>query len=305
MHRNIKAHLALGAVNLLYGANYVIAKEVTPAYIKPFGFIILRVSVAMCLFWAVHKALSQKSDAVFLRKKIEKKDWALLAMCGLFGVAINQLMFFKGLSMTSPINASLIMITTPIIVIVIAAILIKERITWHKLLGIAIGLFGASAIIMGNNGNGANGSFWGDVFVAINASSYALYLVLVKPMMQRYHAITIIKWVFFFGFFIVVPFGWSEFQQIEWHTFDATIWLSVLYVLIGATFFTYLLNVYALQTLNASVVSTYIYTQPVIATTIAIALGKDSLSLEKVLAAMAIFVGVFLVSRNFEKKVVF
>ncbi len=300
MNETTKAHLALIIVNLIYGANYVIAKEVMPAYIQPFGFIVLRVSFALCLFWLFHYFVSRVRTGL-IHKKIERKDWGMLAACGLFGVAINQLMFFKGLSLTAPINASLIMITTPILVLIMAAIIIKEKITSFKLFGVLLGCIGAGLIIWFGNkaGKAGAGSRLGDLLVFINASSYALYLVLVKPLMARYHAITVVKWVFFFGFLIVMPFGWNEFTQIEWNSFPVFIWACVVYVVIATTFITYLFNIYALQKVNASVVSTYIYTQPVIATIIAISFGKDSLSLIKVGAAIMIFIGVFLVSHNF------
>ncbi len=302
MNETVKAHLALIIVNLIYGANYVIAKEVMPTYIQPFGFIVLRVSFALCLFWLFHAFISRIRSGL-IHKKIETKDWGMLIACGLFGVAINQLMFFKGLSMTAPINASLIMITTPILVLIMAAIIIKEKITARKMFGVFLGCLGAGLIIWwGSSGGGlGDSSRLGDLFVFINASSYALYLVLVKPLMARYHPFTIVKWVFFFGFLFVLPFGWQEFSDIQWHTFPRFIWLCVIYVVVATTFITYLFNIYALQKVNASVVSTYIYTQPVIASLIAISFGKDSLSLLKVVAAIMIFTGVFLVSHQTKK----
>ncbi len=301
MKNTTKAHLALVAVNLLYGGNYIIAKEVTPAFIKPFGFIVIRVTMATMLFWLLHKALRKAISITkepLLHKPIAKKDFPLLAACGLFGVGINQMMFFKGLSLTSPINASLIMITTPIMVLIFAAFIIKEKITPLKLLGIAVGTAGAAfLIIYGAKSGDAISNPLGDLCIFINACSYALYLVLVKPLMQRYHPFVLIKWVFFFGWFIIMPFGFAEFRAIEWQTFSIGIWMCVAYVVVGATFFTYFFNVYALGKLNPSVVSTYIYTQPLIATTIAVLLGKDALTAIKVLAAVFIFMGVYMVSK--------
>ncbi len=299
MRDTIKAHVALILVNLIYGANYVIAKEVMPTYIKPFGFIFIRASTGLLLFWLFHWLLTTLTKNDHLNKKVAREDWIKLALCGLFGVAINQMMFFKGLSLTSPINASLIMITSPIMVLIMASIMIRERITSIKLLGILLGTLGAGMIIwISNSDNNTNSSMLGDLFIFINASSYGLYLVLVKPLMNNYHPFTVIKWVFLFGFLYVIPFGWHEFAMIEWHTFPQQIWMAVIYVIIATTFMTYLFNIYALEKVNASVVSAYIYTQPVIATTIAMLLGKDHLSLIKLGAAILIFAGVFLVSRK-------
>lgn len=301
MNNTLKAHIALIAVNLIYGANYVIAKEATPEYILPFGFIFIRVTMGTLLLWGFHYLLCAFADkSALINKKIEGADLGKIAICALFGVAINQMLFFKGLSITSPINASLIMITAPIAALIFAAIIIKERITFYKMLGILLGAIGAGVIILFSHRGSAvvASSVLGDFLIFVNASSYALYLVLVKPLMERYHPFTILKWVFFFGFFYVTPFSFGEFQQIEWHTFPPLIWFCLAYVIIGTTFLAYILNIYALEKVNTSIVAIYIYTQPVIATLIAIGLGKDELSPLKMIAATFIFIGVALVSHQ-------
>jgi len=301
MNNILKAHIALIAVNLIYGGNYVIAKEATPEYILPFGFIFIRVTTGVLLLWAFHFLLCSFADKnALINKKIERVDFGKLALCGLFGVAINQMLFFKGLSMTSPINASLIMITLPIATLIFAAILIHERITAHKMLGILLGAIGAGMIILFSHRGSAviASSALGDFLIFVNAASYALYLVLVKPLMERYHPFTILKWVFFFGLFYVVPFSFGEFQQIDWQSFPPLIWFCVAYVIVGTTFLTYVLNIYALEKVDTSIVAIYVYTQPVIATLIAVGLGKDELSPLKIIAAAFIFVGVFLVSHK-------
>lgn len=302
-HQIIQAHLALIAVNLIYGANYIIAKEVTPEYILPFGFTLIRVFCATCLMWALHQLLCQFAETdSLIHKQLSKIDLLKIAGCSIFGVAINQMLFLKGLSMTSPINASLIMITAPIAVLIFAAIIVKERINWQKALGILLGACGAGIIIIFSHNNagmgGSPSSALGDFLVFANASSYALYLVLIKTLMEKYHPFTILKWVFFFGFFFVLPFSYSEFLVIQWDAFLPTTWMGLVYVVFCATLLTYLFNIFALNRVNASIVGIYIYTQPIIASTIAIALGKDALSSLKILAAALIFMGVFLVSRK-------
>jgi len=137
---------------------------------------------------------------------------------------------------------------------------------------------------------------YGDIMIFINAVSYGIYLVLVKKLMIRYHPITVVKWVFTFGIFMVIPFGVKDFLVVEWGEFTPLIWGSIVYVLVGATFLTYLLNAFALNIVNASVVSIYIYLQPLLATVIALIMEKDELGVVKILAAIFIFLGVFLVS---------
>lgn len=283
------AHLALLAANLIYGINYTVAKIALPAFIKPYGFILIRVGVATCLYWILHAFLSNE--------KVEKKDYPLLIMCGIFGIAINQLLFFKGLAITTEINASLIMIMVPVMVLLLSWLILKERITTYKIIGIILGASGTFLLIaFGHKYAFGSATSLGDLYIFINAASYSLYLVIVKPLMRKYHPLTIVKWVFTFGLPFIFVLGWPQLQEVQWHTFHSGVWFSVFYVVIGTTFFAYALNIFALSKVNPSMVSIYIYMQPVIATIVAIAIGSDELTAIKLLAAGCIFAGVYLVS---------
>lgn len=289
MNKRLLAHIALFSANLIYGVNYTIAKDVMPDFIKPLGFIFLRVSGAVVLFWLCYR--------LFFYEKIAKGDLFKLALCGMFGVAINQMLFFEGLNLTTPINAAVIMVTNPILVLITGAFLARESITKYKMLGIALGAIGAiSLITYGGKVELNQDHFWGNIMVLINAASYGVYLVLVKPLMQKYKPITVISWVFLFGFIFVTPFGWGDFQAIEWTSMPTNIFLKATFVVICTTFMAYLLNIYGLKSLNPSTVSTYIYLQPVLASLVAIFAGSDSLSPIKIVAALIIFSGVYLVS---------
>lgn len=285
----IWAHLALLTVNIIYGVNYSIAKELMPDLIGPFGFIFCRVIGALLLFWIF---FTPKND-----EKIKRKDWELLIVCGFFGIACNQLLFFYGLNLTTPVNAAIIMTTNPVLVLIMSAVLLKERISKTKILGIIIGLGGAVGLILHSQQfNFDTNNLSGDIFILLNAASYALYLVLVKPLMKRYKPSTVIKWVFLFGFVFVFPFGINEFSAVEWGSFSSNNWLSFLFVIICTTFIAYLFNIFGLKHLSPSVVSTYIYTQPLVATLVALILQKDPLDPEKIFFAIAIFAAVYLVS---------
>ncbi len=290
MNPKIKAHLALFAVALIYGANYSIAKEVlNGGYIEPLGFILMRAGSATILFWIFHQ--------LFIKEKVERKDFPLIMLCGLLGVAINQMFFFSGLKLTQPINAALIMTMTPIVVIMVAPFITGERITPRKLLGIAIGALGAIFLITyGKSVQFSKAGLWGDLFILINATSYSLYLVIVKKLMAKYHPITIVKWVFTFGLLVIIPFGFKQATAVDWSTFTTNIWLAFLYVLLFTTFFAYLLNAVALKTVDSSAAAMYIYLQPLIATLVALALSQDELSIPKVLSGLLIYLGVYLVS---------
>ena len=289
MNRIFLSHIALIIVNLIYALNYTIAKDVMPEYIKPSGFILLRVIGGSILFFLTY--------LFFVKERVKKKDFFRLMLCGLFGVAINQLFFFEGLNLTTPINAAIIMTISPVLVIIISAIIIKEKITVRKIIGIFLGLIGACILIL-NSGDISfeNDFFTGNILVLINATSYAIYLVLVKTLMKRYNPITVMFYVFIFGLIFVLPFGIDEIQKIDLTTFNEEIYLKIGFVVICTTFIAYMFNAFALKSLNPSVVSVYIYLQPLLASLIAIALNSDSLSLVKILSAIFIFSAVFLVS---------
>ena len=261
----------------------------------PSGFILLRVSSAVFLFSIVY--------FLFIREKIKKKDLVRLAVCGLFGVAVNQLFFFEGLNLTSPINASIIMTTNPIIVLVISFIFLKDKITGYKLFGVLLGIFGAwNLILNSNNMSFSSGSGLGDIFVLINATSYGLYLVLVKPLMSKYNPITILFIVFSFGLIFVFPFGYNELSLVDWTEIPNNIWFEIGFVVLFTTFFAYLLNAFALKNVSPNTVSIYIYLQPVLASFFAIYWGADELKEDKIIAALFIFAGVYLVSKESEKR---
>lgn len=283
------AHAALFGASLIYGINYSVAKGVMPHYLEPLGFIFTRISGAVLLFWLFHGTLS--------REKVQRKDLFLLAASGFFGVFLNQSLFFLGLNQTTPINASIIMTVNPILVLIASSLILKERLTTKKWSGIGVGLVGALLVIaLGKNIHFGSDTFMGDLLVFLNAASYGVYLVIVKPLMKKYRPLTVIKWVFFFGFLFILPFGGNQFLTTDWQSFTPAVWYAVAFVVLGTTFLTYLLNIYALKRVNPSVVSIYIYTQPIIASFVAIGLGMDSLDMVKIVSAALIFLGVYLIS---------
>ena len=289
MNKTVFAHISLFFANLIYALNYTFAKDVMPDFVQPSGFILLRVIGAVILF--------SLSYFVFVREKVQTKDLMRLAICGVFGVAINQLLFFEGLNLTTPINAAIIMTTNPILVIIMSFLIIKEKITFRKGLGILLGIIGASSLILkgGDISLDANMQL-GNLFVFINAVSYGLYLVIVKPMMEKYHPITVMFYVFSFGLLYVLPFGFTNLADVDWRIIPNSIYLEIAFVVICTTFIAYLFNSTALKQLSPSTVSIYIYLQPVLATLFAIFWGADSLDNQKIIASILIFFGVYLVS---------
>ncbi len=291
-----KAHLALLATNLFYGAGYSTAKYLMPRLIEPLGFILIRVSVAATLFW-ISYLLGDK-----FRAKISRRDWGILALGGLFGVAANQMLFFLGLNHTMPIHASLVMMSTPLLIMVIALIVLKERITKSKLLGLLLGIAGALLLMSaGKELTGGTNTAWGDFLVFLNATSYAIYLVIIKPLMQRYRPLVVIRWVFLFGLIYVLPFGWGEFSEIQWNLFDTKDYLALGFTVICVTYLAYLWNIYALSQLSASTAGAYIYLQPFFAGIISVIFMNEQVTVIKIIAAILIFAGVYLVNFGFGK----
>lgn len=291
MVKIILAHMFLLFANLIYAINYSFAKDVMPTFIMPSGFILLRVLGAFFLFFLLHK--------IFIREKVVAKDLLRLVACGFFGVAVNQLFFFEGLNLSTPINASIIMTINPIIVIIISFFMLKESFGIKKIFGVLMGLVGAGILIL-NNGeiDLSNNLRTGNILVLINASSYAFYLVIVKPLMTRYNPITILTYVFGFGMLFVLPFGYDELCNINWNIMPKTIFWQIIFVVFCTTFLAYLFNAYALKNLNPTTVSIYIYIQPVLASVFAVFWGIDKINNEKITSALIIFIGVYLVSQQ-------
>lgn len=287
----MQVHAALFLVALIYGSNYSIAKEVMPFYIGPFGLIVIRV-VSAALFFGIFSRLVVKE------KIVGRADNLRSVACGVTGIAINQLCFFAGLNLTVPINAALLMVISPVAVLLFSAILLRERVSFRKVSGIALACLGALLLINTSRGESTSGNIFGDLLIILNAVSFGMYLVLVKPLMLKYKAVTIVSRIFAVGAVIVVPFGWQQLLTPDYSSFPTSIWLAIAFMVLAVTILAYLLNTWALRYANPSLVGAYIYLQPVLAILIATGFGKDEFTLQKGLYALLIFSGVYLVSRT-------
>lgn len=271
--------------------NYSIAKDLMPFYLHPFTLVFLRITGAMILFWTL---------SLFLPKeKIDKQDLKKIALLAFFGTILNQVFFIYGLSLTTPINSAIIMVSNPIVVIVFTLLILKEKVSLYKVTGLMLGILGAVSLLL-FKGNFELGSetITGDIFTLVNSISWAAFVVMAKPYMKKYHVASLMKWVFLFGFIMILPFGFTHAAKTDWISFTPEIWLELLFVIVATTFLAYLLNVHALKELSPSVVSTYIYMQPFLAGMFAILLGKDELNGIKIISALFIILGVYMVSRK-------
>ena len=265
--------------------------------VKPFGLNVVRVGITTIMLWILFAFKKERSY-------IRKEDAGRFILCGFTGIALNQLLFLKGLQLTYPIHASLLMLVTPIIIILAAAWLLKERLTSFKITGLMCGLTGA-AILIGSrsSGGGATDPVLGDILVVINAASYAAYFILVKPLMTKYPPIMILRMIFTIGTFFILPFGWNEFTEIPWSNYATVDWTAMFLIVIGGTFFAYLFNIYGIKKLGASVAGSYIYSQPAFAAVIAMLVLGEKLSVSEIIAGLLIFSGVYFSNRqSFLKK---
>ena len=292
-----RAHLALLGANVIYGVNYIVAKGIMPDKIGPSAFVFIRLLFGGILFWILKS---------FIKESIKKKDFPRIILCGFLGAAANQLLFFNGLNLTSPIDASIILTATPVIVLLLSVILLKEKITPNKIIGITIGAIGAIILIWYSNTGVGTSSLLGNTFVFMNACAYGLYLVVVKPLLKKYHSTTIISWVFLFGFFFMLPFGIPDIVNTNFSEFTLNTYLVVGFVVIFTTFFAYLFNIYALNYVSPAVNSSYIYLQPAVSfimvSLYAYILNQteyaQDINLIKIISCMLVILGVYMISRT-------
>ena len=297
MSKRALALVGATLVSLIYGVTFTIAKDVMPQYVDPFGFIVLRVGGSVILFWIT--AILMNVGGLVPKEKIAKSDFPRIAAAALFGVALNMLTFFKGLSYTSPISASVIMVTTPIIVLILSALIIREKMLKRRVFGIVLGLAGTAILILyGKSVGNATNANLGNFLVFVNAVSYGFYLIIVKKLMDKYNAFNFVKWIYLFGFVMVLPFGWSALTDVAWSDLPDVVMLKIGFVVVFSTFLTYLLNLLSMRELKPTTVAVFIYLQPLFATIFAIGVGKDQLSWVKIISAIMVFAGVYLVTRE-------
>lgn len=287
-----RAHIAVLLTNLFFAGNYSLVKFISPEPIGSLAINLTRVAISLLLFWSVW--LLGKSPA-----GIARKDWGRFALCALTGIAVNQMLFIKGLTLTSTVHASLLSLVTPIMVTLFALWVLKERFTIYKAAGLSLGIGGAAFLILQKESSRqATDYLLGDVLIVLNAISYSLYFILVKPLMERYSALHVIRWVFTLGFFMMLPFCWGQTTAIEWGALSPLQVTALLFIGIAGTFLAYYFNIYGIAKLGASVTGSYIYTQPVFAVAIAIVALGETVTPQKIVSAVLIFAGVYLVNRK-------
>ncbi len=292
MSQKIKAHLGLLGTNLFFAINVSVIKYFsTQGLAGPYGLNVVRSGICVLFFWVLFFITGEKY-------KIKKKDIFRFLLCAFSALAANQMLFMKGVSLTYPIHASLLLLITPILITFIAAWVLKETITPLKLIGLLLGVTGACILILsGKSITKRNDILLGDLLVIMSTVMYTIYFILVKPLMQKYSTIDVMRWVFTFGFIMILPLGGNEFVQIPWGNYKLTEYVLLFTLVIPGTFLAYIFNAYGIKKLSASTAGTYIYSQPVFAVIIATIFLKETLEPYKIIAGVIIFIGVFLANK--------
>ena len=294
----MKGHILIMLANILFGASMPVFKYLLTADVPPEAITIMQAIFACMMFWLV---------SFFMPKeKVLPKDLCLLFVCALCGVGINQWLFVIGLKNSSPVNASIIATAVPIFVLLLAALVLKEPITAKKSLGVFLGVSGGLLLVFNSTQttSGTN-SLWGDMLMLLNQLMYSVYLVLSKPLSRRYSSVIMMKWMFLFSTLALAPFCLQYMQYVPMfhrETFNVSQLYALLYLLFGATFVSFMLIPMALKQIRPTTVSMYNYVQPIIASAIAVAVGQDTFSMQKLLSAALVFVGVYLVTQSKKRK---
>ncbi|MEC7173616.1 MAG: DMT family transporter [Bacteroidota bacterium] len=292
MNTRVWALIAAAGATTIYGLNHTVAKVVMPDYVGAFGFIFIRTSGAALLFWLL---------SLFLPKeKIDSGDYLRLFLACLMGMCINMLSFFKGLELSTPVNSGIFATTNPIIILLLSYLFLGEKIGILKFLGITIGFAGALMLVLYGTENTVNAPnvLMGNILFMINSIFFSGFIIVVKPLSEKYNTVTIMKWLFSIGFILTFPITVTEYTEVDWSNMPLDVFWRVAFVVLGTTFSTYLLNLYALRNLQASTVGAFAYAQPVIAISYAIYSGNDTLDVPKAIACLVIMLGVYLVSKN-------
>jgi len=287
-----RAHIGVLFTNFFFALNLSLVQSISPDPLGPYGLNLFRVGGCLLLFWTI-TWITRPTD----EKPIQGKDWWRLFTCGMTGVFLNQTLFIKGLTMTSTIHAALLMLSTPLVITGMAVFFIGERLRWTQALGLAMGLSGATLLIMDRTNMGED-SLFGDGLIVLNAISYAVYFILVKPLMQRYPPRQVIRWVFTFGAVGTIPLGIQHATDLSHIGMNGQQILALVTVVFCGTYLAYSFNIRAIQVLGASIAGSYIYLQPVFAALISILFLDEHFTVGKIIAAAMIFVGVYLSSRK-------
>lgn len=282
--------------NLFFALNYNAIKFFTMNRIAgPFGLNFYRVLISALLFWILFLFKPKK-------ERIKRADLIKIIYCSLTAILLNQMLFIKGLSYTSPFHASLLTLLSPLLITLFAAWVLRERLTVLKGLGMMLALGGAVFLLNGKGTRGGDNFLLGDSLIIMSSIAYTIYFILAKPLMDTYSPMMVTRMIFTFGLVMILPFCVREVEAISLVSFDRKEWLLLIMICVPGTFIAYVFNLYGMKLLNASTAGAYIYTQPLFTGVIAALFLNEMLTVDKLIATALIFSGLYLVQRKRTKK---
>lgn len=291
--KSYKGHLVVLVAYLMFGLNIPAVKSVIGvAGITGLSVTFYRMAGAALLFWTV---------SMFVRRqRVPAKDLGMMLVASLFCIFLNQTSFIVGLSLTSPIDAAVITTLTPMITMVLAALLLGEPVTWMKTVGVFVGASGALILVLGGGALGGRGgaSIAGDLLCAASSLSFAIYLTAFKRLINTYSPVTLMKWMFLFSAMLSLPVCWRDVAAVDYRAIGWDVWLRLVFIVCGATFLTFLLVPIGQRFLRPTVLGMYNYMQPAVAALVAVAAGMDTFGVTKGLATVLVFVGVWIVTQS-------
>lgn len=285
----------------MWGMMAPLGKDAMANGIGGLNMVALRVSGAALLFWLASLFTSRSTNGGEA-KPLSRRELLLLFGAGMFAIVCNQCNYIIGLSITSPLNASIMTTTMPIITMVFSALLLKEKVTVRKCIGLVLGCSGALAIILSSAGGAREGGvLLGDLMCIAAQTSYAFYLTRFKGVISRHSAITCQKWMMLFAALVVVPFALPSLLKVSWTELSTTTCLETAFVVVGGTFFSFLCCTTAQRILSPTIIAMYNYVQPIVACTLSVALGLGIFGWSHIAAIVLVFSGVYLVTHSKRK----
>lgn len=286
-----RGHIALLSANVIWGINTPISKTIMPGYLPAGALNYFRLVGACLAFWLV--------SLFCKREKVSKRDLWLLFWAAFFGVMFNQILFLRGLAMTAPIDAAIVATTAPIITMIVSAMYLKEPITWTKVIGVVVGMSGAILLISSSHhGVASESNMWGNLLCLISCFSFAIYLTVFKDLISRYSPVTIMKWLFLYGTIACFPVLYKDVVSVDYASLVPDAWWRIGYVILFATFLSYLLVPIGQKNLRPTTLSMYNYVQPLVASFVAVLIGLDTFGLVKGIAGVLVFSGVYIVTQS-------
>ena len=287
-------HLACLTAYAIFGFNIIICKDLTDSQlIPPLALFCLRSIGAGSLFWLL---------SLFLpTEKVERKDYIRIFAASMLGFLTCQLTFLTGISHITPMDCSIMTALSPIYTMAIAAVVLKEPLTFKKAGGVAISFAGVIYLIL-NRGNIPSGSAettpFGIFMIFLNVFSFSMYLGIFRPLIGKYSVVTFMKWIFLFSTIVALPLAGRQLAGIDWCAVPKVQYAELAYLIVCATFISYFLIPLGQKRIRPTLVSMYSYVQPIIAIVISICIGMDTLTWQKVLAALMVFGGVVIVNNS-------